>query len=267
VCGSRSYVFFLQKDGFNLERCKQCGLVQVTDDLTGVNLEDYYGKEFFDEAYMWLQNEGKGRKREYEKFHHRLQIIESLKPERGAILDIGCSFGFFLDVARSRGWEPTGVEIGEYAASFARERLNLKVHISELSEAVLPRAHFDAVTLWNVIEHLDNPIDELSRINAALKEGGLLVFTTSDVDSYLRKIQGFRWRAFIPPIHLVNYNYKVVDLLLKNTGFHIVLRSVALPRESLLQKLKIIDLLRKIKFSDKMMIFAIKKYDSKENEI
>ena len=94
--------------------------MQITDDLSDVCLEDYYEKEFFDNTYGGL-NQEKGQRTAYEKFAYRLQEIEKLKPEKGTILDVGCSFGYFLDAARSRGWKPVGVEIGEYAARFAQE--------------------------------------------------------------------------------------------------------------------------------------------------
>ena len=258
ICGSTQFRKFAKKNGFHLDRCQKCRLIQVTDDLSNISLEELYGQEFFDDQYNWLQKEGKARQREYEKYHHRMGEIEELKREKGAILDIGCSFGFFLDVARSRGWKAVGVDIGDYAAKFARTKLGLEVHSSDLLKAPLKINYFDVITLWNVIEHLDGPVEALNRINVLLKKGGLLVFTTGAEDSYLAKIQGLRWRMYCPPIHVANYNLKAVQALLEKTGFTLQLRSFALPREALLQRLQILRLLRKVHFSDKMMIFAQK---------
>jgi pimeloyl-ACP methyl ester carboxylesterase len=255
ICGSSDYRLFTVKDGFHLQRCRRCDLLQVTDNLSSVNLEDYYGQEFFEQTYDWLEKR-RGRRKEYAKFHHRMAEIEKHKPDKGAILDVGCSFGFFLDVARDRSWQPAGVEIGEHAARFARSELGLEVHVSQLRDSPLPQGRFDVVTFWNVLEHLDDPVSDFRRVHGLLKEGGLLVFTTGDVDSYLRRLQGLRWRAFIPPVHLANYGERSVHALMERCGFELIEKTVALPREALLKKLRVLDLLKRLRFSDKMMVFA-----------
>ena len=257
LCGPSEFSDFAVIDGFCLQRCRQCSLVQITDDLSNVNLEDYYDQKFFDETYDWLK-EAKGRQKEYRKFDYRLEEIEKLKPGKGKILDLGCSFGFFLDVARGRGWNAVGVEVGEYAAKFVRDKLDLDVHTGDLMDVDLPADHFEAVTLWNVLEHLDDPVAQLMRINGLMKTGGVFVLTTGDIDSYIRKVEGLRWRALIPPIHVANYSVAAVTRLLELTGFSLWVRSVALPREALLKKIGVIGLLKALRFSDKMMIFARK---------
>lgn len=257
ICGPTKFRPFTTRNGFHLQRCERCQLVQITDDLSKLNLADYYDEDFFDDTYSWLQRES-GRNRECRKFNYRMDQIEKLKPERGTILDVGCSFGYFLDVARSREWDTIGVEIGEHAAKFAQRELSLEVHITDVSHAPLRPDSVDVITYWNVLEHLDEPVKELRRANELLKDGGLLVFTTGDIDCYLRKLQGLRWRYLIPPVHIAYYNQQSVGALLHETGFLVEQRSVALPREALLRKLGIIGFLKGIRFSDKMMIFARK---------
>lgn len=257
ICGCTEFDLFAVKDGFHLERCCVCSLMQITDDLSDVCLEDYYEKEFFDNTYGGLHQE-KGQRTAYEKFAYRLQEIEKLKSEKGTILDVGCSFGYFLDAARSRGWKPVGVEIGEYAARFAQETLKLEVHVSDVRQGDLPSNCFDVICLWDVLEHLDEPLAVLNHLHHLMKKEGLLVFNTPDVDSYIRKLQGLRWRCFIPPIHVTYYGPRAVKALLERTGFRLLSRTVALPREALLQKLHVFNFLKKIHFSDKMLIFAEK---------
>lgn len=260
ICGPTRFSSFAVKEGFNLSRCEQCRAVQITDDLSNVRLEEYYDKHFFHETYDWLEDEeGSGRRKEYQKFHFRMDEIERLKPEKGRILDVGCSYGFFLDVARSRGWQTVGIDVGEHAVSFARERLGLEVHVCDLAAVPLEPGTIDVVTMWNVVEHLPEPVTELRRIHKLLTPGGLIVFTTGNVDSYIRRVQGLRWRMFIPPIHVVNFSATAIPRLLDKSGFDLEVRSVALPREALLRRMGLIGLLRGLKFSDKMLIFARKR--------
>ncbi len=131
-----------------------------------------------------------------------------------------------------------------------------------MRQAALPLNHFEAVTMWNVLEHFDDPLAEVQHVNALLRDGGLFVFTTANIDSYLAKVQGMKWRMFIPPIHITHYNPTSVEALLRKCGFRLVQNSVALPRERLLQKFGAIDLFKKLKFSDKFMIFAQKVSES-----
>jgi len=224
-------------------------------------LDDYYNKGFFDVTYRHLLEDGSGRRKEYAKFSYRLEEIEKLRPQKGKILDIGCSFGFFLDVARGRGWQPVGIDIGEHAVEFGRDELGLEVYVSDLRNAPPACREVDVITLWNVVEHLDEPAVEFRHINALLKPGGLVVFTTGDLDSYVTRLQGLRWRMFIPPIHVVNYNATAVTKLLDQTGFSVEARSVALPREELLKRLHLLGIFKALRFSDKMMVFARKEVD------
>jgi len=260
ICGSRRLRRFAKKNGFELERCQTCHLVQVADNLSGLSLDEIYGREFFNDEYTWVHSE-RGRRSEYKKSDSRLQEIERLRPGGGAILDVGCSFGFFLNVARSRGWHSIGIDIGEYAADFARRNLDLEVYTSDVKSAPLPDGYFDAITMWNVVEHLLDPLGDFKRVNELLKKGGLVVFTTGDVGSYMAKLFGRKWRMFIPPIHVVNFHMRSVEALLASTGFSLLLKTVALPKEPLLARLKLLGILRKLEFSDKMLVFARKEHD------
>lgn len=260
ICGSSDTTPFSEKNGFHLAQCNACRLVQVADDLSDVQLETYYDEGFFDDTYDWLK-EWRGRKKEYEKFHFRMKEIERFMPEKGTLLDIGCSFGFFLDVARQRGWQVAGIDVGESAIRFAKEELELDVYVSDIEGAPFPSGQFDAVTLWNVIEHVPDPLADFRQINRVLKVGGIAVFTTGDVGSLFARIMGKHWRMLIPPIHISNFHIDAVKVMLEQSGFELVRQTVALPREALLLKLHLLGLLRTIKMSDKMMVFARKTKD------
>ena len=90
LCGSDDFTFFLNKNGFKIERCRQCSLVQITDDLSEVQLGDYYGKEFFDNTYSWLIDESKGRKNEYAKFKYSVPRALKFKDllERQVVMSV-----------------------------------------------------------------------------------------------------------------------------------------------------------------------------------
>jgi SAM-dependent methyltransferase len=106
-------------------------------------------------------------------------------PAGGRILDLGCARGDFLDFAARRGYQVTGVDLNPRLAETARQR-GFAVHTGDLREVGLP-ATFDAVTMWDVIEHVDEPVAVLAACRAALRPGGLVFFHTGNARFQLPK--------------------------------------------------------------------------------
>ena len=88
---------------------------------------------------------------------------------KGKILDFGCGAGTFLKVAKERGWEPSGVEVGSWAEEAARD-LGFDLFIGRLEDAKYPNALFDVVFCSSVLEHLWNPLRELKEIIRKLSD-------------------------------------------------------------------------------------------------
>jgi len=95
------------------------------------------------------------------------------KSER-RLLDVGCGYGIFLNLAKDQGWKVYGIELSEDACQFARKNFGLNVFCGDLKEASFPKDHFDVVTLWNVLDHTTNPLEQLLEIKRILKDNGLL---------------------------------------------------------------------------------------------
>ena len=95
ICGEGQFKLRYRKNGFNLDECFHCGLVQVTNLPNDTRLESYYEREFFDEAYGKLQHDPSRQAYEYKKFNYRWDEIEKRREGKGRVLDVGSSFGFF----------------------------------------------------------------------------------------------------------------------------------------------------------------------------
>jgi 2-polyprenyl-3-methyl-5-hydroxy-6-metoxy-1,4-benzoquinol methylase len=258
ICQSAQFEPRFKKDGFTIDKCVRCGLTQVTNAPTAPQIRSYYDKEFFDTYYESLQKDEKTRKYEYRKFDCRLDQIERWAGRKGKLLDIGCSFGFFLDTARRRGWDVHGLEIAEYAADYARTQLGIPVTASTLCNSDFPANFFDVVTMWNVIEHLANPLETLQHVHRVLKPAGVLVLTTGNVESLVARLQRTRWRMLIPPIHLMHFSPSTITRALNACQLDLVEQTYALPYEFLLQRMRVIGLVRKLNISDKMLVYARK---------
>jgi SAM-dependent methyltransferase len=146
--------------------------------------------------------------------------------------------------------------LGDYAARFAREELKLDVQTLPVERAEFAPGEFDVIALWDVLEHLDDPLGQFRRLRRILRKGGIMCFNTPDIDSYMARLQGPLWRNFLPPIHITYFGRRSARRLLDLAGFEPIELSVALPRERLLKRLRLYDLLRRWRFSDKLLVFA-----------
>ena len=97
------------------------------------------------------------------------------------MLDIGCANGEFLDYAKKYGWETYGIEISSEGYEIC---LNKGINISnyELKENKYGDNMFGCITMWDVIEHLINPLDELKEIHRILDKDGRLYISTPNLN-------------------------------------------------------------------------------------
>ena len=168
---------------------------------------------------------GNARRRRFDGFTGFLSF-----PGAGArVLDIGCGNGSFLWQMRSLGWEVCGVEPDPQSAAQARAA-GLDVRAGLIQDQSFPEAHFDAITMNHVIEHLHDPGDALQRCYKLLKPGGYLSVVTPNLNSCGHQYFGADWLALDPPRHLVLFTEKSLKNLLEKHGF-----TVARPRQTSLK--------------------------------
>jgi SAM-dependent methyltransferase len=144
---------------------------------------------------------------------------KALLPYRrlGRVLEVGCGKGHFLAAAQAAGFEAWGTEVSSSGLQALRER-GLQVLPGELPELSLPAEHFDAVILFEVIEHLPDPTRYLTECHRVVREGGALLITTPNFDSLSRRILGERWRV-VDPEHLVLFTSRGLRMAFERAGF------------------------------------------------
>lgn len=111
------------------------------------------------------------------------------------LLDVGCSSGALLAVAENMGMEVFGVEPASAAAATA-QRAGFDVYAGYLHEACLPSEKFDIVTLFEIVEHLSDPIELIAECSRVLKPGGILAVNTPNAASWTAKFMSERWEGF-----------------------------------------------------------------------
>jgi SAM-dependent methyltransferase len=140
-------------------------------------------------------------------------------PAPGArLLDVGAAYGFAVAEAQSAGWRAFGVEISATGARRAAPASGGGIAIADAAALPFPEALFDAVTLWDVLEHLPDPHAAVASASACLRPGGRLVLTTGDVGSVVARLSGPRWHLYSIPEHLFYFTRRSLRLLLGAHG-------------------------------------------------
>lgn len=223
ILGHNESKFFAEKNGFKLYRCKNCGLIFIwpTPNLNETKLiyqADYFTGAKQRHGYVNYDNDKKPMKKTFIKY---LGLIEKYNHHKGVLLDVGAATGFFMDLGRKRGWETKGIEISEYAAKEAHKK-GLDVVLGILENAGFRDNSFDAVTMWDVLEHLSDPLKFIKVVNSILKKGGILAINTPDSASLWARLFGKCWHLLIPPEHIFLFNKKSLRILFESNGFEIL---------------------------------------------
>lgn len=207
---------------FYLVRCRRCGLIYINPRPTPEEMSYYYPDNYH--AYKTPDRKSLiARLDYYYGMHKRCKaVVTQWGLRSGKILDIGCSFGGFLDFMRRYGeWELYGVEINAEAASYANRCLGLNVFTGTLQDAHYPDDFFDIITLWNVFEHLHYPKATLLEISRIIRQKGLLVLSLPNPHSIEARIFGPYWAGLDAPRHLYIYTLDTLNRALNLAGFTI----------------------------------------------
>jgi len=215
VCGNAIFTPELAKDHFIIVKCLKCGLEFVNPRLTMFENRDFYE----DSSVSY------GRYLDRETFDTQIQkaVVKGILRYKqcGRFLDVGCAIGNRLQVAKDY-FEIYGVEIAEWAAKYASERLGIEIWQNPIEELWLPSNFFDVITFSEVIEHLHSPAAFLREIHRILSVGGIVYLTTGNTLSLDALYWKEKWYYYAPQYHLFYFNHRNMKLLLSKTEFEIL---------------------------------------------
>ncbi len=133
-----------------------------------------------------------------QKFKHQVEVLKSHLPiEHANVLDIGCGGGLFLSLLQREGARVVGIELSDSRAQYAATKHHLEIHKQPIESDFWQKGYegsFDAVTLWDVIEHVNYPLRTLQSAANVLKKGGLLLIDTPCRDSFYHQVGEVTYR-------------------------------------------------------------------------
>lgn len=223
VCGEAPCDAEFEKEGFTFVRCRACGLVYVNPCLKDELVTQVYKHQSYSDIMRSLMEPSAAYRRE--RFGvERVQILNRFvratnRPGR-RLVDVGCATGFFLEAAAADGWDACGVESNPYQADFARKR-GLNVRNETIEESSFEEGSFDAVTMFEVIEHVKRPMRVLEKARALLRPGGMVFVYTPNFDCAERLLVGTEAHFIWGSNHLTYFTADTLRGALERAGFSV----------------------------------------------
>ncbi len=148
-------------------------------------------------------------------------VLENTKTDGTRLLDIGCGHGFFLKRMAQLGWQAEGIEVSKPGRDYARQELGLCIHPKPLEAMAFPPNHFDAVTLFYVIEHVHDPALVLKEVNRILKPNGMLLLRWPHSTPVVKVLGPLakKFDIYHTPFHLYDFNPTAMRKLVAQAGF------------------------------------------------
>ena len=149
---------------------------------------------------------------------NKLNLVNSLQPAKGSILDIGAGTGDFLSVVKENGWITIGVEPSDKAKAIAKNKG--VAFVDQTSE--LENNSFDIITMWHVLEHVPNLDNQLKELKRLLKPNGNLIIAVPNFKSFDAKHYGNFWAAYDVPIHFWHFSKTAIKRLFAKEDMELV---------------------------------------------
>jgi SAM-dependent methyltransferase len=198
------------KDAWICQRCKHSFVARLPTDEDLAKLYEAYG---YDDAAG----------RYSPPFLDAIigDLVDSFEAHRKTLklLDVGFGSGGLLRIAKTRGWDPHGVELSSAAVAYGREQELGTLYEGDFLTLPIEKAAFDVIVMSELVEHLVDPVPFLRRARELLRVGGLLYMTTPHGRGVSGLALGGEWSVLRPPEHLQLFSIASMRRSLEDVGF------------------------------------------------
>ena len=210
LCQSGSLEDFLVPEKLQILKCPECGLYQKGVSLVGVD----YARDYH-------QGYDRRRASKVRTAMVRLSRLTRLAGSAsGRLLDVGCSVGCTLEAARRMGWEAVGTDVSADAVSTCQQH-GFQAHEYDGESLPFPDAHFDVITSWHVIEHVQDVRDTLAEWHRVLKPGGWVMIETPNGQCRKVERRGPSYRRFWAHEHTYTFNRPTLEQFFCEAQFQV----------------------------------------------
>jgi len=214
--------FSISEELFKIYSCKECEFYFTQNHPDEADIAPYYQSEDYishsdtsegliNTIYHWVRNIMLRRK---------YRLIKRENPNK-KLLDIGCGTGYFLNHMQNKNYQIFGVEKEKNAREFAINNFNIPVASPDDFLSQKHSQQYDIITLWHVLEHIQNFSEYLKSIHNKLNQNGILIIALPNHKSYDAEYYKQHWAGYDVPRHLWHFNPNTLEKLVKSHGFRI----------------------------------------------
>ena len=210
--------YSISKEDFKLIYYKEYDLLKTTPNPK--NIAKYYTSEKYISHTDGTKNIVEYLYQNVKKItlNRKLKLINSLNTKEKNILDIGAGTGDFLRICKNNNWTTTGIEPNEKARKIAESKeIILKDEIHQLKGK-----KYDIITLWHVLEHIEDINEYIDTIKRLLKPNGYLIVAVPNYKSYDATYYGSFWAAYDVPRHIWHFSKSSLQRLFKDINMEII---------------------------------------------
>lgn len=232
LCGAREFKTLYHWDKVQIVRCLSCCIIFMNPHIDEEGQREIFSSPGrIKELLPLLKAEGGDSP--VEVYQDCLEEVERLT-NKGRLLDVGCGTGELLNIAQRRGWEVWGIDNCPSRIAQAKERYNLNnLSVTTLEKADFHEEEFDALVMWDIIEHLSHPNQILQKARRLLKKDGLLLISTANQHSLLGMIADGLYRLSLkrvtwplktlyPLTHPLYFTPETLKKIVTNNGLTVI---------------------------------------------
>ncbi len=215
---------YVSGETFEIIECKTCGM-RITDDFPD---EKTIGKYYEAADYISHSDTKKGIVNQVYHFVRQYMLKKKARwvekssgRKTGSILDVGTGTGYFANAMKKRNWDVSIVEQSDAAREFAEKNFGLSGSPSITEFAVQSSKKLDVITLWHVLEHIENLKEAMTHFHQMLQKNGTLIIAVPNCNSFDARKYKSLWAAYDVPRHLWHFRAEQMEILAKNNGFEI----------------------------------------------
>lgn len=211
LCGNDELIPLEQYKAAYLCQCLRCNLVfsdqrPSTEEIEVLQKQKKWKDHITEDAFR--------------RYSHILDRFEHFR-KNNCILDLDCSHGEFLEMAKERGWEVYGTADTKEALELCRSK-GLEMYEGAFNTENFEEERFDVVCMRNVLEHVIDPNEKIKQIRRIVRSGGLVYATTPNFNSFLRFRLKEKYSMISYPLRLVYYTRGPFKRLFKQNDFKVL---------------------------------------------
>ena len=208
---------------WKLMKCERCGLLFIDPQPSWEELSAHYPEDYH--SYLRKDSKSANFLRGFGLRNRVHSVLRQVTVQNGRLLDVGCATGdFLLAFKEMTDWNVEGLEIVPEAAAAARAK-GLEIIEAELEIANLVTGNYDVITLWDVLEHMQDPAMVLQICHDLLNPEGMLVLKCPDPAGKEALLFEQSWIGYEAPQHLFGFPRAVLKNKLEEIGFSKVSRT------------------------------------------